>query len=58
MLKLSEITDKLEKEFMSDIGYEHNNRFKDPHSPYYGKDEWHTYTKNSTCCELYCGRND
>ena len=54
MLKLSEIKDKLKEEFMSDIGYEHNNRFKDPHSPYYGKDQWHAYTDDSTKCKLYC----
>ena len=27
MLKLSEVTDKLKEEFMSDIGYKHNDRF-------------------------------
>ena len=57
MLKLSEVTDKLKEEFKSDIGYEHNNRFTDPNSPYYGKDGWITYTDDSTCCELHCGRD-
>lgn len=54
MLKLQEIEDKLEEEFMSDIGYEHNDRFTNPHSPYYGQRGWLAHTDDSTCCELYC----
>lgn len=37
MLKVSEVTDKLKEEFMSDIGYKHNDRFTNPNSPYYGE---------------------
>ena len=57
MLKLSEVTDKLEEEFMSDIGYEHNKRFTDPNSPYYGQDGWITTTSDSTNCVLCCTKD-
>lgn len=57
MIKLSEVTDELKKEFMSDIGYEHNNRFTDPHSPYFGQSGWIGYTEDSTNCQLWCCRD-
>lgn len=54
MLKLSEVIDKLKEEFKSDIGYEHNSRFSDPNSPYYGQSGWITSTDDSTNCVLHC----
>lgn len=58
MSKLSEIKDKLEKEFMSDIGYKGKDRFTNSHSPYYGKDQRLAYTDDSTSCKLYCDGDD
>lgn len=57
MLTLSEVTDKLKEEFMSDIGYKHNDRFTNPNSPYYGKEGWHTCTDDSTNCVLHCAND-
>lgn len=57
-LKLSEVTDKLYEEFMSDIGYESSDKFTNSNSPYYGKDGWIASTDHSTSCKLYCSRDE